>query len=222
MKGLLASMKTGSTAGHPWFAMEYVDGLPITEFADQKRLGTEARLRLFVEVCEAIQHAHHRGIIHRDLKPGNILAVEREGTRAIKIIDFGVSKAIGLEGLGAPNLTQIGQIIGTPEYMSPEQATKSGHFVDTRSDLYSLGVVLYELLVGVLPIGPQELRKAGYEGMRRLICEVETPRPSSRLDDRSATPRTAARARSTSLEALRRSPPRRARLDRSAGNGKGP
>ena len=172
----------GSTAeGRPFFVMEYVDGVSITAFCDERRLPTEERLALFVRVCEGVQHAHQKAILHRDLKPSNVLVVESDGERLPKIIDFGIAKALGRESLGTQTLTEVGAFLGTPEYMSPEQADVATPALDTRSDIYSLGVMLYELLTGSLPFPPAELRASSPEEIRRILREVDPPRPSSRV-----------------------------------------
>ena len=137
--------------GRPFFVMEYVDGIPITNYCDQHRMSTGERLRLFLPVCEAVQHAHQKGIIHRDLKPSNVLVVEMDGHPIAKVIDFGIAKAMDQAGSDATLLTEMGQFVGTPEYMSPEQAGVMSGAVDATSDVYSLGVMLYELLVGAVP-----------------------------------------------------------------------
>jgi serine/threonine protein kinase/tetratricopeptide (TPR) repeat protein len=168
--------------GRPYFVMEYVRGKPITQFADDRRLSLRDRLRLFVQVCEAVQHAHLKGIIHRDLKPTNILAFDVEGGEpSVKVIDFGVAKATQSGQAAQTVFTETGQMIGTPEYMSPEQADPTGEDIDTRSDVYSLGVVLYELLSGLTPIDPRELRAKAYREQQRLIAELDPPTPSTRL-----------------------------------------
>jgi non-specific serine/threonine protein kinase/serine/threonine-protein kinase len=145
--------------GRPYFVMEFVAGLPIGDYCDEHRLGTRQRLQLFIDVCDAVQHAHQKGIIHRDLKPTNILVTEREGRAVPKVIDFGIAKALARSTAQDAWLTRWGQVIGTPEYMSPEQASAEDADVDTRSDVYSLGVVLYELLVGALPFDSLFLRR---------------------------------------------------------------
>ena len=175
-------LDAGTTAeGRPYFVMELVRGTPITEFSDDSRLSIEARLRLFIDVCRAVQHAHQKGIIHRDLKPSNVMVTLHDGNPMVKVIDFGVAKALDQELTERTLFTQFAQLIGTPLYMSPEQAEMSGRGVDTRSDVYSLGVLLYELLTGFTPFDRETLERAGFDGMRRMICENDPPRPSSRL-----------------------------------------
>ncbi len=172
----------GSTeSGRPYFVMELVKGVPITEFCDRNHFSPEQRLRLFIDVCHAIQHAHHKGVIHRDIKPSNVLVTLHDGTPVVKVIDFGVAKAITQKLTERTLFTAFGQMIGTPAYMSPEQAEMSGLDIDTRSDVYSLGVLLYELLTGTTPLEAKRLREAGYVEMQRLIREVNPPRPSTRL-----------------------------------------
>jgi serine/threonine protein kinase len=170
-----------TTVGRPYFVMEYVKGLPITEHCDRERLNIEERLALFKQVCEGVQHAHQKGIIHRDIKPSNVL-VYREGNKAIpRIIDFGVAKALSQPLTNRTLVTEQGQFIGTPEYMSPEQAQMTGLDIDTRTDIYSLGVLLYELLTGALPFDSATLRSGGIEHIRRIIQEEEPKTPSTRL-----------------------------------------
>jgi len=168
-------------SGRPFFVMEFVDGAPITKFCDQHRLPLAKRVELFARVCLAVQHAHRKGIIHRDLKPSNILVALHDGVPTPKIIDFGIAKATGERLTEATLVTGLGQLIGTPVYMSPEQADLREHDIDTRSDLYALGVVLYELLTGRTPLDPQQLSQAGIDGMLRLICSAQPARPSDRF-----------------------------------------
>src|SRR5262249_50721619 len=163
--------------------MELVRGVPITEFCDQNHLTPRQRLELFVPVCQAVQHAHQKGIIHRDLKPSNILVVRRDATPVPIVIDFGVAKALGQDQADRTIFTGLAQMIGTPMYMSPEQAGQSGQDVDTRSDIYSLGVLLYELLTGTTPFAKERFRRAAYDEIRRIIREEEPPRPSTRLSE---------------------------------------
>ena len=167
--------------GRPFFVMEFVKGLPITEFCDGRRLSIRQRLALFRLVCDAVQHAHLKGIVHRDLKPGNILAFDVEGQApSVKVIDFGVAKATAATGAHSV-FTESGQMVGTPEYMSPEQAEARAAEIDTRSDIYSLGVVLYELLTGVVPLDVRAMRERGFREMQRYIAETDPPAPSLRL-----------------------------------------
>ncbi|HET6251884.1 MAG TPA: serine/threonine-protein kinase [Tepidisphaeraceae bacterium] len=175
-------LDAGETAtGRPYFVMELVKGIPITQYCDMNKLPTEARLNLFVAVCNALQHAHQKGIIHRDIKPSNILVTLHDGNPVPKLIDFGIAKATQARLTEMTLFTEFRQFIGTPAYMSPEQAEMSGLDVDTRSDIYSLGVLLYELLTGTTPFDPKELRAAGYAEIQRIIREVDPPRPSTRL-----------------------------------------
>jgi serine/threonine protein kinase len=175
-------LDAGATdSGRPYFVMELVKGGPITEFCDQNHLAPEARLKLFIDVCLAIQHAHHKGVIHRDIKPTNILVTLHQGRPLVKVIDFGVAKALAQKLTDRTLFTVHGQMIGTPEYMSPEQADINELDIDTRTDVYALGVLLYELLTGTTPLDGKRLRETGYAEMQRLIREKEPPRPSMRI-----------------------------------------
>lgn len=167
--------------GRPYFVMELVRGIKITAYCDQNNLSTNDRLKLFKQVCQAIQHAHQKGIIHRDIKPSNILVTQHDGVPVPKVIDFGIAKATGQRLTDQTVFTEFDQFIGTPAYMSPEQAEVSGMDMDTRSDIYSLGVLLYELLTGRTPFDARELMKVGLDAMRRAIREMEPPKPSTRL-----------------------------------------
>jgi serine/threonine protein kinase len=167
--------------GRPYFVMEYVKGVPITVHCDRQRLTTKERLEIFTQVCDGVQHAHQKAIIHRDLKPSNVLVTIQDEKSVPKIIDFGVAKAIEHRLTERTLFTELGQIVGTPEYMSPEQAEMTQQDIDTRTDVYSLGVILYELLVGALPFDPKELRQAGFDEVRRRIREEEPSRPSTRV-----------------------------------------
>src|ERR1039458_3441460 len=175
-------LDAGATeTGPPFFVMELVRGVPITEYCDQNNLSTHERIDLFIKVCQAIQHAHQKGIIHRDIKPSNILVTLHDGVPVPKVIDFGIAKAT--EGRLTDNTvyTQLHQFVGTPAYMSPEQAEMSGLDIDTRSDIYSLGVLLYELLAGSTPFDGKELMASGIDAMRKTIREKEPVRPSTRF-----------------------------------------
>jgi WD40 repeat protein len=175
-------LDAGSTeSGRPYFVMELVKGIPITRYCDQAKLATSARIELFIKVCHAIQHAHQKGIIHRDIKPSNVMVTLHDGVPVPKVIDFGIAKATQQELTEKTIYTQYSQFIGTPAYMSPEQAEMSGLDIDTRSDIYSLGVLLYELLTGSTPFDTRELLQAGVDEMRRIIRDVEPMRPSTRL-----------------------------------------
>jgi serine/threonine protein kinase len=196
----------GSTPeGRPYFVMEHVAGVSITEHCDTHKLSTEERLELLGEVCDGVQHAHQKAIIHRDLKPSNILVTLVDGRAQPKIIDFGIAKATGARLTEKTLYTEVGSVIGTPEYMSPEQADLTSQDVDTRTDVYSLGVILYQLLTGELPFGSKQLRSSGIEELRRQLKEVEPPRPSTKLttlggDDAKG----AAKNRNTDAGALKR------------------
>ncbi|MHC4402210.1 MAG: protein kinase domain-containing protein [Planctomycetota bacterium] len=175
-------LDAGATdSGRPYFVMELVRGIPITDYCDKNSLTTDERLQLFLPVCHAIQHAHQKGIIHRDVKPTNVLVTLHDGTPVPKVIDFGVAKAISQRLTERTVYTRFAQMVGTPMYMSPEQAEMSGLDVDTRSDVYSLGVLLYELLTGATPFDKKRLREAAYDELLRIIREEEPPKPSTRI-----------------------------------------
>ena len=183
-------LDAGATdSGRPYFIMELVSGVPITKYCDDAQLNPRERLELFIPVCQAIQHAHQKGIIHRDIKPSNVLVTLYDGKPVAKIIDFGVAKATDQRLTERTMFTQYGSIIGTLEYMSPEQAEMSALGVDTRSDIYSLGVLLYELLTGTTPLERAKLREAGYAEILKRIREEDPPKPSTRLSEsRDAMP----------------------------------
>jgi eukaryotic-like serine/threonine-protein kinase len=185
-----------STAeGRPYFVMEYVPGLPITEYCDKHRLTIKERLELFMQVCEGVQHAHQKAIIHRDLKPSNVLVVDQNDKAVPKIIDFGLAKATAQRLTDKTLFTELGVMLGTPEYMSPEQADQREQNIDTRTDVYSLGVILYQLLVGALPFDAKALRAAGFEELLRRIREEEPPKPSTKIRAMGAVSAAAAEKR---------------------------
>jgi serine/threonine protein kinase/tetratricopeptide (TPR) repeat protein len=188
--------------GRPYFVMELVSGIPITKYCNKHKLTTKERLELFIPLCEAIQHAHQKGVIHRDLKPSNVLVEIREDKPVPKIIDFGIAKATEHRLTERTLFTEQGQLMGTPEYMSPEQAEMSGLDVDTRTDIYSLGVMLYELLVGALPFDWKTLRSAGFSEIQRIIRDEEPPRASARLNDLGDTKTSIAENRKTDVASL--------------------
>ena len=180
-------LDAGATdTGRPYFVMELVKGDPIVEYCDKNNLNIEGRLELFAQVCNAVQHAHTKGIIHRDIKPSNILVSTQDGRPNTKVIDFGIAKATASKLTEKTLFTEHRQLIGTPEYMSPEQA-EGNLDIDTRTDVYSLGVLLYELLTGTTPFGGGDLRSAGYAEIQRIIREVEPPKPSTRISSNTDT-----------------------------------
>ena len=178
--------------GRPYFVMEFVKGVPLTEYCDQVRLSLKERLNLFMPVCEAVQHAHQKGVIHRDLKPLNILICLYDGKPVPKVIDFGLAKAMHQSLTDQSLYTAIGMMVGTPLYMSPEQAEHNNLDVDTRTDIYSLGVILYELLTGSTPLEKLQLKHAAFNEVLRLIKEVEPQKPSTRLSSSLSLPSIAA------------------------------
>ena len=191
-------LDVGTTdAGRPYFVMELVSGVPITRYCDANRLAPLDRLKLFIPVCEAIQHAHQKGIIHRDVKPSNVLVTLYEGQPVPKVIDFGVAKAIDQRLTGNTMVTQVGQVVGTLEYMSPEQAELGAVDIDTRTDIYSLGVLLYELLTGSTPLPRSTLRQRPLSQVLGQIRDQEPVRPSRRLSDGTSELETVAAQRRT-------------------------
>ena len=193
-----------TSTGRPYFAMEYVPGIPITEYCDRNLLGFRDRLTLFQQVCQGVHHAHQKGIIHRDLKPSNVLVMLQDGKPVPKVIDFGVAKAVNQRLVEKTLFTEIGMLIGTPEYMSPEQADLTGLDVDITTDIYSLGVLLYELLVGALPFDSATLRKAGYAQIQRIIRDGEPPKPSTRFSSMGDGAKEVARQRRSDVRTLTR------------------
>ena len=183
--------------------MELVKGVPLTEFCDHNRLPSRERLELFITVCRAVQHAHQKGVIHRDLKPRNVMVTLHDNKPVPKIIDFGVAKAIGQQLTELTMFTSYGQMIGTPAYMSPEQAQMSGLDIDTRSDIYSLGVILYELMTGTTPLDAQRVRSSAYAELQRMIVEEDAPKPSTRLTTLGEQQATIAKSRGTDTKRLR-------------------
>src|SRR5499427_3399668 len=190
--------------GRPYFVMEYIEGAPITQYCDRKRMTTKERIALFLTVCRAVQHAHQKGVIHRDLKPSNVLVTEQDGAPVPKVIDFGIAKATDKWAVENSLLTQFGQIVGTPEYASPEQADTMTGEIDETSDVYSLGVILYELLIGTVPFDTATLRKAGLAEMLRMIREEEAPSLPRKLTSMGAAASDIAARRQTDPASLRR------------------
>jgi WD40 repeat protein/serine/threonine protein kinase len=190
--------------GKPYFVMEFIPGAPITEYCDNNRMSNRQRLELFAQVCQALQHAHQKGIIHRDIKPSNVLVWLQDGKPVPKVIDFGTAKAVDRGLTERTAFTELGVLIGTPEYMSPEQAQMTGQDVDTTTDIYSLGVLLYELLGGALPFDSKSLRRGAYDEIRRLIREEEPPRPSERFSSLGAEAAEVAEHRHTDVAGLAR------------------
>ncbi len=195
----------GATArGRPYFVMEYIEGVPITQYCDHNRIAIGQRLELFLAVCRAVQHAHQKGVIHRDLKPSNVLVMEQEGAPVPKVIDFGIAKATDQRAVETTLLTQFGQMVGTPEYASPEQAEVTTGDVDESSDVYSLGVLLYELLIGTVPFDAARMRQLGLAEMLRIIREEEPPPLSRKLTTMGTAAADIAARRQTDLASLRR------------------
>ncbi|MBN2129790.1 MAG: protein kinase [Sedimentisphaerales bacterium] len=190
--------------GRPYFVMELVQGVSITEYCDQDNLSTKERLALFLQVCNAVQHAHQKGIIHRDIKPSNVMVAHHDGKSVPKVIDFGIAKATNQRLTEKTLFTRYAHIIGTPAYMSPEQAGLSDLDIDTRTDIYSLGVLLYELLTGTIPFSEEKLRKAGYLEMQRIIREQEPAKPSTKLTTLGATLTDVAKHRGCTADLLRK------------------
>lgn len=201
----IARVLDGGTTdtGRPYFVMELVKGVPLTEYCDANKLPMKERLELFTTICHAVQHAHQKGIIHRDLKPSNILVTLHDGKPVIKVIDFGVSKALNQRLTEKTLFTAFGQMVGTPQYMSPEQAEMSGLDVDTRSDVFSLGVILYEMLTGSTPLDPKRLRNTAYAELQRIIKEEQPPRPSHRISTMGKQSSVVAANRQTDPKILR-------------------
>jgi WD40 repeat protein/serine/threonine protein kinase len=196
--------EAGATeSGRPYFVMELVRGTPITQYCDENSLPVHERLELFATVCQAIQHAHTKGIIHRDIKPTNVLVTRQDGQAVVKVIDFGVAKAMGQQLTEKTLFTEFAQMVGTPLYMSPEQAELSSVDIDTRSDIYSLGVLLYELLTGSTPVSKEQLKQAAFDEIRRIIREDEPPKPSTRISTLGPAAATTSACRQSDPKKLR-------------------
>ncbi|MCC9645353.1 protein kinase [Rhodopirellula sp. JC740] len=202
--GTVSDSNSGSSVQRPYFVMELVRGVPITEYCDANSLSTAERMQLFVSVCHAVHHAHQKGVIHRDIKPSNVMVTLHDGEPVVKVIDFGVAKALHQRLTEKTLFTQYGMMVGTPQYMSPEQAEISGLDVDTRSDVYSLAVLLYELMTGTTPLEAKSLRTAGYQELQRMIREEEPPKPSQRVSSSGAKLTVLAKHRSVSPSQLPR------------------
>src|SRR5688572_1686223 len=188
--------------GRPYFVMEYIEGAPITQYCDRERMTTKERIVLFLAVCRGVQHAHQKGVIHRDLKPSNVLVMEQDGAPVPKVIDFGIATATDKWAVEKTLLTKFGQIMGTPEYASPEQADTITGDIDERSDVYSLGVLLYELLIGAVPFDTATLRNAGLAEMLRIIREDDAPSLSRKLTSMGAAATDVAACRRTDAASL--------------------
>jgi serine/threonine protein kinase/formylglycine-generating enzyme required for sulfatase activity len=203
--GIAKVYDVGTTErGQPYFVMELVKGVPLNEYCDEHKLGLKERIGLMQQVCAAVTHAHQKGVVHRDLKPGNVLVADDGGRPHAKVIDFGLAKAMGQKLTDATLFTEAGRIVGTPEYMAPEQADPTNADVDTRVDVYSLGVMLYETLVGNLPFGSERLRRGGLEGIQQVLREEEPPRPSQKLSTLGPLSTTVCQARRISPSALQK------------------